>query len=108
VSDYKLVVFVPEGAIEAVKKAIFDAGAGRLGHYDSCSWQVLGEGQFRPLAGSQPYMGKLGAVERVAEYRLETLVAKQDLHGVLAALKQAHPYEEPAFEVLALVNVSNE
>jgi hypothetical protein len=107
VSDYKLVVFVPEEAIEAVKQAIFNAGAGRLGHYDSCSWQVLGEGQFRPLAGSQPYIGELGAVERVAEYRLETLVAEQDLVAVVAALKQAHPYEEPAFEVVSLVNVSN-
>lgn len=106
-SDYKLVIFVPEEAIEAVKQAIFNAGAGRLGHYDSCSWQVLGEGQFRPLAGSRPYVGELDAVERVAEYRLETLVAKQDLHGVLAAVKQAHPYEEPAFEVVQLVNLSN-
>ncbi|AEG31840.1 NIF3 1 [Thiomicrospira cyclica] len=106
-SDYKLVVFVPKEAIEAVKQAIFSAGAGRLGHYDACSWQVLGEGQFRPLAGSQPFIGELDAVERVAEYRLETLVAKQDLHGVLAALKQAHPYEEPAFEVVQLVNLSN-
>lgn len=106
-SDYKLVIFVPEEAIEAVKQAIFNAGAGRLGHYDSCSWQVLGEGQFRPLAGSQPYMGELDAVERVAEYRLETLVAEQDLAAVVAALKQAHPYEEPAFEVVQLVNLSS-
>ncbi|AHF00983.1 NIF3 1 [Thiomicrospira aerophila AL3] len=104
-SSYKLIVFVPQASIDQVKSALFAAGAGRLGNYDACSWQVLGEGQFRPLAGSQPAIGQQGQVERVAEYRLETLVAEADLTAVVAALKLAHPYEEPAYEVVQLVNV---
>lgn len=101
---YKLVVFIPLEAIEAVKKSIFDAGAGRLGSYDRCSWQTKGLGQFRPLSGSKPYLGKENLLEQVEEWRLETLVESSCLENVLDALKQAHPYEEPAFDLISLEN----
>ncbi|MFT5575111.1 MAG: hypothetical protein ACI89D_000625 [Bermanella sp.] len=102
---YKLIVFVPESHTEAVKTALFDAGAGRLGDYDSCAWQTLGTGQFRPLAGSRPFLGKQDEVESVAEYRIEMLCAAACLKPVVAALRASHPYEEPAFELIQLVDI---
>lgn len=101
---YKLVVFVPETHGEAVKEAIFAAGAGRQGNYEACCWQSAGTGQFRPMAGSQPFIGSQGALERVAELRVETLCSAEVMGPVLAALREAHPYEEPAFDIIALVD----
>ena len=100
---YKLCFYVPESHLEAVKTAVFAVGAGRIGDYDSCCWQVLGEGQFRPLAGSAPYLGQQGVVEVVAEYRVELVCETQFVRAAVAALLEAHPYEEPAWHVLALV-----
>ncbi|CAA0090191.1 GTP cyclohydrolase 1 type 2 [Zhongshania aliphaticivorans] len=99
---YKLVFFVPVSHCEAVKRAVFDAGAGGQGEYESCSWQVLGQGQFLPLKGSQPFVGSHGKLEIVDEFRVETLCEKDFIHGVVAALKKAHPYEEPAYEIYKL------
>lgn len=101
---HKLVFFVPESHVEAVKAAVFDAGAGRMGDYDSCAWQTLGEGQFRPLPGSAPFIGKVNQLERVAEYRVEVVCADNVIGEVLAALRKAHPYEEPAFDLWRLVD----
>lgn len=98
----KLIFFVPETSVETVKQAVFDAGAGCLGDYDRCSWQTLGIGQFRPLDGANPHLGHVGAVERVDEYRVETLVDERVIEAVIEALIQAHPYEEPAWEVVKL------
>lgn len=100
---YKLCFYVPASHLETVKGALFDAGAGRIGDYDSCSWQVLGEGQFRPLAGSQPYIGEANRVETVAEYRVEMVCASDCTRAVVEALLDAHPYEEPAWDLLQLV-----
>lgn len=102
---YKLCFYVPEAAAEAVKDAVFKAGGGRIGQYDRCCWQVLGLGQFRPLAGSDPFLGQQGLVEQVAEYRIELVCADADIHAVVAALKQAHPYEEVAYDVLKMVDI---
>lgn len=99
---FKLIFFVPDSALEVVKNAVFEAGAGHQGDYDQCAWQTKGEGQFRPLKGSQPYIGELNQLERVAEYRVETLVDEEVITAVVQALKQAHPYEEPAYEVIRL------
>jgi hypothetical protein len=82
--------------------ALFDAGAGRIGNYEHCAWQVLGQGQFRPLAGSQPFIGAQGVLETVAEYRVEMVCEDAVIDAVIAALRQAHPYEEPAFDVIRL------
>jgi hypothetical protein len=94
---YTLVFYVPVDHCEAVKIAMFAAGAGRVGNYEQCAWQVLGQGQFKPMQGSQPFLGQEGSVEQVDEYRVEMVCADADLQGVLRALKQAHPYEEPAY-----------
>ena len=99
---YKLAFFVPPSHVEQVKAAVFAAGGGCIGHYDQCSWQVLGQGQFRPLEGSQPFIGTSGAVERVEEWRVELVVADELIAAVVAALKRSHPYETPAYDVWRL------
>lgn len=96
---FKLCFFVPESHVEQVKSAVFAAGAGRIGDYEHCAWQVLGQGQFRPLAGSNPFIGQQGALETVLEYRVELVCDEAYIEAAVAALRQAHPYEEPAFDV---------
>ncbi|WP_373001790.1 NGG1p interacting factor NIF3 [Marinobacter sp.] len=96
---YKMCYFVPETHVEQTKKALFDAGAGRIGDYDSCAWQCLGRGQFRPLQGSDPFLGKAGEIEVVDEYKVELVCTDELIQDALAALKRAHPYEEPAYEI---------
>ncbi|WP_193165926.1 Nif3-like dinuclear metal center hexameric protein [Microbulbifer hainanensis] len=99
---YKLCIYIPESHVEPVKQALFAAGAGRIGDYDACCWQVKGTGQFRPLEGSQPFIGETGTVEQVAEYRVEMVCADECVDAALAALRTAHPYEEPAFDLWKL------
>lgn len=94
---YLIYVYVPESHLEELKTALFEAGGGRIGNYDSCSWQTSGEGQFRPLQGSDPFSGRKGEVSREREYRLELTARGKCVRDVLAALKKAHPYEEPAY-----------
>lgn len=94
----KLEFYVPEAAAEAVKAAVFAAGAGRIGNYDCCCWQTAGRGQFRPLAGSHPAIGEPNQVETVAEIKVELVCAPEGLEAILAALQAAHPYETPAFQ----------
>ncbi|MBX9405028.1 YqfO family protein [Pseudomonas baetica] len=99
---YKLAFFVPDSHVEVVKEAVFAAGGGRIGDYDHCAWQVLGLGQFRPLDGSQPFIGQAGQVEQVEEWKVELVVADELIRSVVAALKLSHPYETPAYEVWRL------
>lgn len=99
---YKLCFFVPESHVDTVKEAVFVAGAGRVGNYDCCSWQTLGVGQFRPLAGSNPALGRHDRIEIVSEYKVECVCEADKVSAVIAALKNAHPYEEPAYEVYLL------
>jgi hypothetical protein len=100
---YKLGFFVPPSHVEQVKAALFEAGAGRLGNYDSCCWQTLGEGQFRALQGSDAFIGELGKIEKVREYRVELVCEDDKLTAAVAALRASHPYEEVAFDVVQLV-----
>ncbi|AXM98179.1 NGG1p interacting factor NIF3 [Pseudomonas plecoglossicida] len=102
---YKLAFFVPASHVDVVKAAVFAAGGGRIGDYDHCAWQTLGQGQFRPLDGSQPFLGQAGQVEVVEEWKVELVVADDLVAQVVAALKQSHPYETPAYEVWRLVDV---
>ena len=102
---YKLVLFVPESHVDVVNSAIFAVGGGRVGHYDCCAWQTLGEGQFRPLPGSEPFIGSSGELEKVAEYRVEMVCADHTIAAALAALRIAHPYEEPAFDIWRLADL---
>ena len=99
---YKLCFFVPPSHVDVVKSAVFAAGGGRIGDYDHCAWQVLGLGQFRPLDGSQPFIGEAGQVEQVEEWKVELVVADELIRTVVQALKQSHPYETPAYEVWRL------
>jgi hypothetical protein len=99
---YKLAFFVPASHVEVVKAAVFAAGGGRIGDYEHCAWQTLGQGQFRPLDGSQPFLGQTGQVEVVEEWKVELVVADELVAQVVAALKQSHPYETPAYEVWRL------
>ena len=101
---YTLFFFVPEDYLEAVKESVFAAGGGAVGDYQNCCWQVLGQGQFQPMPGSQPFTGKQGQLERVAEWRVELLVEEQHVKAAVAALKAAHPYEEVAYGVYALAD----
>ena len=99
----KLVVFVPSEALEAVRNAVFAAGAGRIGEYERCSWHTEGTGTFLGGAGASPVVGERGVEERVAEVRLETVFPEEIQDDVVAALREAHPYEEPAFDIYALL-----
>ena len=98
----KLVVFVPEPHAERVLDAVTAAGAGRIGAYDRCAWTVVGTGTFRPGPGTSPTIGSVGAVERVTEARVETVLPRAARPAVVAALLAAHPYEEPAYDVYEL------
>lgn len=101
----KWVVYVPADNADAVREAMFAAGAGHIGDYSHCSWSVTGTGQFLPREGANPTIGDVGQVERVAEDRVE-IIAPAGLRGhLLAALRSAHPYEEPAFDIFALAPV---
>lgn len=102
---YKITFYVPVSHVEAVKSAMFAAGAGRIGDYDCCAWQVLGVGQFRPLIGATPFIGEIDHIEQVAEYKVEMVCATAHIMLVLAALKSSHPYEEPAYNVVQLLSL---
>ena len=99
----KLVVFVPHEALDAVRDALFAAGAGRIGGYDRCSWYAEGTGTFRGGEETTPTVGERGREERVPEFRLETVFPAELHEQVIVALRAAHPYEEPAFDVYALL-----
>lgn len=100
--NYNIYYYVPESHLEQTKTAIFAAGAGKIGNYSCCSWEVKGQGQFRPEDGSDPYIGKLGKIEKVLEYKVETICDGEHLKQIIAALKAAHPYEQPAYGIIKL------
>ena len=101
----KLVVFVPTDAADAVRRAVTAAGAGAIGAYDSCTFTMPGEGRFRPLAGAHPEQGEIGALEVVEEVRVEAVYPRALRGQVVEALRTAHPYEEPAFDLVELADV---
>lgn len=102
---YKLCFFVSEEDADSVKTALFAAGVGRIGDYDQCCWQTSGVGQFRPLAGANPHLGQQNRLEKVAELKVEMVCSDELIHAAVATLKQAHPYEEVAYEVYKLADV---
>ena len=101
----KLIYYVPESHLESTKLAIFEAGAGSIGNYEHCAWQVLGTGQFKPVKGANPFIGELDIVEQVSEWRVETIVPEDKASAVAKALKASQPYEEPAFEFIQMFDV---
>lgn len=97
---------MPAPHLETVKNAMFAKGAGKIGNYGSCAWQVLGEGQFMPLEGSNAFIGDKNKLEKVAEYKVEMVCAKENLAAVISAFKASHPYEEPAYHVIKLADLT--
>jgi hypothetical protein len=93
---------VPESALETTRDAVFAAGAGRIGAYERCSWYAAGTGTFQGGDGASPSVGIVGREERVPELRVETVVPDDALEAVVAALRAAHPYEEPAYDLYRL------
>jgi dinuclear metal center YbgI/SA1388 family protein len=100
----KLVVFVPAEKADHVRAAIADAGAGAIGDYDNCTFSTTGEGRFRPLEGANPTIGSVGNVEVVDEVRIESVLPRSRRTAVVTAMLAAHPYEEPAYDVLELAD----
>jgi len=96
---YKLVVFIPAESLEKVQDAVYKAGAGWIGNYSDCGFSVKGIGTFKPLKGTNPYVGKQGELETVDEYRLETVVPEHRLNDVVKSMLEAHPYEEAAYDM---------
>ncbi|MGN6781230.1 MAG: Nif3-like dinuclear metal center hexameric protein [Marmoricola sp.] len=103
----KIVVFAPVPAAEAVRAARVEAGAGAIGDYDSCTFTAPGEGRFRPREGARPAIGEVDRLEVVEEVRVEAVCDRRHREQVLAAVRQAHPYEEPAYDVLELAAVAD-
>jgi hypothetical protein len=99
----KLVVFVPREALDTVRDAVFAAGAGRIGDYERCSWYTQGTGTFLGGDSTDPSIGEKGREQRVAELRLETVFPEERQAEIVEALRRAHPYEEPAFDIYALL-----
>jgi hypothetical protein len=104
-THYKLVWFVPREALETTRDAVFAAGGGRIGVYTRCSWYTAGTGTFLAGEGADPSIGRVGREERVSELRVETVVPAGQAVEIVRALRDAHPYEEAAFELYALVDI---
>lgn len=102
---YQLSFYVPESHLESVKTAIFAAGAGTLGDYSHVCWQTLGEGQFKPLSGSKPFVGEQDNLTKVPEYKVELLCEEPLIRKVIDALIKTHPYEEPAYQLIKLEDI---
>jgi dinuclear metal center YbgI/SA1388 family protein len=101
-AEIKLVTFVPEGHVDAVSRAVFEAGAGIIGKYSSCSFRTPGTGTFFGEEGARPVVGQPGRLENAVEVRLETVVPSGAVDSVVRALRVSHPYEEPAFDLVRL------
>jgi structural toxin protein (hemagglutinin/hemolysin) RtxA len=101
---YMLCFHVPQTHLEQVKNAIFAAGAGVIDNYSHCCWQVIGDGQFMPLAGSNAFIGELNQIEMVQEYKVETVCHDHCIQEVIHALKMSHPYETPSYQVWPLTD----
>jgi dinuclear metal center YbgI/SA1388 family protein len=105
--QYKIITFVPETDVNKVANTLYEAGAGAIGNYSHCGFQAGGTGTFKPLKGANPTIGKRGKLEQVNEIKLETVVPSDKVAAVIAALRQSHPYETPAFDVFRHCDVEN-
>lgn len=97
---YVIVVYVPVEQVSDVIRAMAEQGAGEIGNYRACAFQAVGQGQFEPKAGAEPFIGDIGRLETVEETRVEMVCTRENLEQALKALISSHPYEEPAYHVL--------
>jgi hypothetical protein len=102
--QYKIVIYVPESYSAAIREALGNAGAGSIGNYSHCTFTSKGVGRYKPEAGANPTIGEVGKLEEVQEERIETVCSEENLQGVLNAIREVHPYEEPATDVYLLVS----
>lgn len=102
---YKLNYYVPTTAKEKTKKALFDIGVGMFDNYENCSWETLGQGQFKPVGNANPTIGKLDTLEVLDEYKVEMICSDELIHKAVKTLKEVHPYEEVAYEVLKIEDI---
>ncbi|MCE8015958.1 NGG1p interacting factor NIF3 [Halomonas sp. MCCC 1A17488] len=102
---YKLAFYVPLEDAETVKEAVFASGAGRIGDYEACCFETRGTGQFRPLAGADPHIGRVGDLAKVEEVKVELVCEDHLIRAAVDALRRAHPYEEPAYDVWKLAEL---
>jgi len=103
---YILIFYVPESHLERVKNAVFKAGAGAIGDYSRCSWQVKGTGQFQPGEQSSPFLGSRGSLEEIPEYRVEVACPDERVEDIAGAFLREHPYEEPAHHFMKVKSAS--
>ena len=104
---YRINVYVPSNYAEKVKLAMFNAGAGRIGLYEHCCWQTTGSGQFKPLVGSDAFIGEVDKLEILEELKIEMVCDTQCIKAVLAAMQAAHPYEEPAYDIYQALTMND-
>jgi structural toxin protein (hemagglutinin/hemolysin) RtxA len=105
---FQLVFYVPETHLEQVKEALFSKGAGCYNGYNKCCWQTLGVGQFQPLQGSNPFLGSIGSVEKVNEYKVEMICEEHLVNQVIEELIKVHPYEEPAYSIWQVITTKKD
>ena len=98
---YKLEYYVPHSHLEATKQALFAAGAGRIGNYSECCWVTEGLGQFRPTQGANPFIGQQDQLEQEPEIKVELVFSRALKSDIVTALKASHPYETPAYQIIA-------
>ena len=103
---HRITFYVPESHLDQVKQAVFSVGAGRIGNYDQCCWQTRGQGQYRPLPGSEPFSGETNQLQQETEYKVELVCEDTLLQPVLRTLIESHPYESPAYEAYSIVTAA--
>ncbi len=104
---YKLCFYVPETHLEKVKTALFAVGAGKYMAYDHCCWQVRGEGQFRPLKTSAPFIGTTDQLEKIQEFKVEMICSDAIIKPAVQCLLKIHPYEKPAYEAYKIITIDD-
>ena len=103
-SYVKIQVFIPKSHVDKIRLALGESGIGRMGDYDYTAFITEGRGYFRPLKGAQPAIGEVGEIEEVAEMKLEFVCDKSEINKVMEIIKENHPYEEVALDVLPLLD----
>ena len=100
----KLEYYVPHSHLKTTQQALFAAGAGQIGNYAECCWVTEGMGQFRPLQGATPFIGQQGRIQQQPEMKVELVFSRSLKQVIITALKASHPYETPAYQIIALEN----